>query len=128
MIVAQLSSDTRAEACGLTVQSGSPVLSLCRQLIEAGHPSSARLEAYRGNTLCLAIRSIGEASGIRVATNGVGFIRVSGLPLAPYMSPPAQAGTPHKPPTRPNAPTSPPVTPLAVRPSSVSAIEFSSAA
>ena len=54
-ITAQLSSDTIASVIGSTIviNTGSPVLALCRKLVEIGHASSADLEAYRGDTLCL---------------------------------------------------------------------------
>lgn len=43
-----------------------PVLALCRALIEAGHDPSTPLEAYRGTTLCLKVRSIGEGARLTV--------------------------------------------------------------
>jgi hypothetical protein len=43
-----------------------PALALCRKLVEAGHDPAPALEAYRGETLCLHIRSIGEAAGLTV--------------------------------------------------------------
>jgi hypothetical protein len=46
MIQAQISSDSIATSCGITVETPSPVLSLCRKIIEAGCASSAPLEAY----------------------------------------------------------------------------------
>jgi hypothetical protein len=56
-----IGSDT-AVALGLIINSSSPVLALCRALVEAGHDPAIPLEAYRGNVLCLRVRSIGEAS------------------------------------------------------------------
>jgi|SRR6516164_7440881 hypothetical protein len=72
VIRAELSGDTCA-ALGITAQSSSPVLALCRQLIEAGHDPSTPLEVYRGETLALRIRSIGEAAGLEVNSAGTGF-------------------------------------------------------
>jgi hypothetical protein len=43
-----------------------PVLALCRALIEAGHDPNTPLEAYRGATLCLRVRSIGEGAKLTV--------------------------------------------------------------
>jgi hypothetical protein len=72
MIRAELTgSDTCAEL-GMTVKSGAPVLVLCRKLVEAGHDPSMPLEAYRGDTLCLQVRSIGEAAGLRMDTDKTG--------------------------------------------------------
>ena len=85
-ITAALSSDTIATSCGISVNSGSPELALCRKLDEAGHDPSTSLQAYRGDVLCLRVRSIGEAAGLRVATAGTGFIcprgPTSGLPVS----------------------------------------------
>ena len=64
-----LSSDTIAavsSASSLAVHTGAPVLALCRKLVDIGYPSSADLEAYRGDVLCLKVRSVGEAAGLYV--------------------------------------------------------------
>ena len=60
-------------ALGLTINSSSPVLALCRALIEAGHDPATPLEAYRGETPCLRIRSIGEAAALEINAYGTGF-------------------------------------------------------
>jgi Co/Zn/Cd efflux system component len=54
-IRAELSSDTIASvvASTIAVNIGSPILALTRKLLDAGFPSSAELEAYRGETLSL---------------------------------------------------------------------------
>jgi hypothetical protein len=64
--------DRWCSALGITATSNAPVLALCRRLIEAGHDPSARLEAYRGTTLSLRVRSIGEGAKLTVheATRG----------------------------------------------------------
>ena len=51
---------------GITATGHAPVLRLCRALVAAGHDPRRRLEAYRGNVLCLRVRSIGEAAGLTV--------------------------------------------------------------
>src|SRR5262249_62240646 len=71
-IRAALSGDT-CTALGITAQSPSPVLMLCRQLVEAGHDPATPLDAYRGETLALHVRSIGEAAGLEVNGEGTGF-------------------------------------------------------
>jgi hypothetical protein len=43
-----------------------PVLRLCRALIEAGYDPELPLDAYRGDTLCLRVRSIGAAAKLTV--------------------------------------------------------------
>jgi hypothetical protein len=62
-----------ATAAGITVQAEAPVLALCRRLLAAGHDPGTPLEAYRGDTLCLRVRSIGE--GATLAINDGGFQR-----------------------------------------------------
>ena len=66
MIRAELSSDTIAVSCAIEIKSPSPVLALCRRLIEEGCLSSTPMEAYRGDTLALHVRSIGEAAALEV--------------------------------------------------------------
>src|SRR6516162_7938745 len=49
-------------ALGITSRSSIPVLALCRALVKAGHDPATALEAYRGDVLCLRVRSIGAAA------------------------------------------------------------------
>lgn len=72
-LFARLIRSDQAEAEGYRVRSTSPVLALCRKLIEAGFDPDRPLRAYRGDTLCLTVRSIGEGAVIRVRGSGVGF-------------------------------------------------------
>jgi hypothetical protein len=72
---AELSSDSYAKAEGVAVHTGSPIIALCRSLLAAGHTSSLPMEVYRGEVLALHVRSIGEATGLRVNSAGTGFIR-----------------------------------------------------
>jgi hypothetical protein len=62
-------------ALDLAINSSSPVLALCRALIESGHDSATLLDAYRGKTLCLRIRSIGEAAALELNGEATGFRR-----------------------------------------------------
>jgi hypothetical protein len=73
MIRAELHKSNQATAAGITVRSASPVLALCRKLVAMGFNPSEPLEAYRGATMCLRVRSIGEGARLRIAGNGVGF-------------------------------------------------------
>jgi hypothetical protein len=89
-MIAELSSDTFASVVNSTiaVHVSSPVLALCRKLIEAGHPSSASLDIYRGETLSLHVRSIGEAARLRMGTTATGrpiFKADETMPPAPPM-------------------------------------------
>ena len=58
------------------------LLALCRELIEAGYDPAMPLEAWRGEMLCLRVRSIREGARLRVASNGVGFDRAPEAPGA----------------------------------------------
>lgn len=60
-------------SAGITATGTTPVLSLCRQLLAAGLDPDSALEVFRGATLALRIRSIGEAAGLEIAADGVGF-------------------------------------------------------
>jgi hypothetical protein len=64
-IHAELSGDDTAGACGITTQGSSPILNLCGMLIASGHDPDTPLEAWRGSTLALTIRSIGEGPILR---------------------------------------------------------------
>jgi hypothetical protein len=69
-IRADLVGSNTCSAAGIVATGNAPVLSLCRRLIAAGHPPGSRLEAYRGNTLALRVRSIGEAAKLTVRLSG----------------------------------------------------------
>jgi hypothetical protein len=73
VITARIDGSDTASALGVTVTSPSPVPALCRELLAAGFDPATPLEAYRGPTLCLRIRSIGEAAQLEVTSWGVGF-------------------------------------------------------
>jgi hypothetical protein len=75
LIRAELTGSDGCSALGLTINSSSPVLALCRALIEAGHDPATPLEAYRGDVLCLRVRSIGEAAALEINGEGTGFRR-----------------------------------------------------
>jgi hypothetical protein len=65
-IRADLIGSTQASAAGIVVTGHGPVFRLCRALVRAGHDPETPLEAYRGATLCLRVRSIGEAAQLAV--------------------------------------------------------------
>jgi hypothetical protein len=75
-IRAELTKSNIAAAEGITVKAQSPVLGLCRRLIAAGHDPATPLNVYRGKTLALRILGIGEARGLEIAGDGVGFRQV----------------------------------------------------
>ena len=72
-IRADLTGSESCSALGLTVESSTPVLKICRQLITVGHDPATPLNAYRGDVLSLRIRSISEGAGLEVNGEGTGF-------------------------------------------------------
>jgi hypothetical protein len=74
-IRAAIHGDDQCAALGIIVRSPSPVLTLCRRLVEAGFDPVLCLDAYRDDVLCLRIRSIGEAATLEVNGHTSGFIR-----------------------------------------------------
>jgi hypothetical protein len=72
-IHAEISGSDRCTALGLEVRASAPVLGLCRLLVETGYDPGLRLDAYRGETLCLRVRSIGEVAGLEINGKGTGL-------------------------------------------------------
>jgi hypothetical protein len=96
MIRAELIKSETASACGLVAKGGSPVIKLCQMLVAAGHDPSSPMQVYRGDTLALKVRSIGEAAGLVAASNGYGFARAPAMRTAAPMrspDPPAVSST-----------------------------------
>ena len=92
LIRAELIGTNSATAQKMVVTSAAPILSLCRQLVAAGHDPATPLEAYRGDTLCVRIRSIGQAAQLEPSPSGVGFVRRhSRLRAAPFIAATAAA-------------------------------------
>src|SRR5215472_1924844 len=77
-IRAEIGSDC-CSALGIVAHSTAPVLALCRLLVEAGHDPATPLEAWRGSTLCLRIRCIGEAAQLEPSPRGAGFVCCPGV-------------------------------------------------
>jgi hypothetical protein len=85
VIRAELTGDTCSIAAGITARGPSPVLALCRKLTEAGCDPRRPLHAYRGDTLCLVVRSIGEAARLEINGEGSGFRPLREPDAAPPM-------------------------------------------
>jgi hypothetical protein len=66
-IRAELVGSDTCTAAGEIARCAAPVLAMCRKLIEAGFDPSRTLLVYRGETLCLTVRSIGEGAALTVA-------------------------------------------------------------
>jgi hypothetical protein len=85
-----IGSDT-ANAAGFTVRGASPVLALCRKLVTAGFDPGTPLHAYRGDVLCLRVRSIGAAAGLTVDESRTAFAKwkpFSRAAVTPGIAPP----------------------------------------
>jgi hypothetical protein len=80
---AELIGSSTAIAFGIVGHGNAPVLDLCRKLVEAGFDPDLPLTAFRGATLCLRIRSIGEAAGLEINGHGSGFKRRGSGGIAP---------------------------------------------
>jgi hypothetical protein len=61
VIRAELHGSSSCTAEGLTVKSPSPVIGLCKALVDAGVDPATPLEAWRGDVMCLRVPSIGGA-------------------------------------------------------------------
>jgi hypothetical protein len=98
LICAELISSDCCKAEGFIARGHAPVLELCRRLVAAGFGPGSRLEASRGNTLCLFVRSIGEGARLTGADDRHGTPRlrrsqehplgyVAASPIAPNAGP-----------------------------------------
>jgi len=65
-IFAELIGSNTCTAEGITVVDHASVLALCRALVAAGHDPNRPLHAYRGDVLCLRLRSIGEGARLTI--------------------------------------------------------------
>jgi hypothetical protein len=82
-IPATLIGSDSCEAAGIRVRAHAPVLALCRELVAAGFNPAFSLEAWRGETLCLRVRSIGEAARFTVVDGRHGTPRLRRRQEAP---------------------------------------------
>ena len=90
-IRAELIGSNACSALGITARGHAPVLSLCQLLIEGGHDPKRALLAYRGDTLCLWVRSIVEGAALAVEDDRRGTPRfrrrrARGAGAAPYVA------------------------------------------
>ena len=74
-LLAELTGSDTCTGGGITVQSSTPVLGLCKALLAAGLDPDSALQVYRAGTLALSIRNISEAAGLEVNAKGTGFVR-----------------------------------------------------
>jgi hypothetical protein len=96
VITAMLTGSDMASAEGISVTSPSPIQNLCRQLVARGYGPNRPLHAYRGSTLALRIRSIGEGAQLEIRGDGVGFRRPPKLGASPPIAPDAPVRARHR--------------------------------
>ena len=84
-IVAELIGSDTCTALGIVARGNAPALGLCRKLIEAGANPATPLDVYRGDTLCLIVRSIGESARLELNGHGTGFLPAPTGGTAPPM-------------------------------------------
>jgi hypothetical protein len=89
-----ISGDDTAAAIGVTARSISPVLALCRLLVEKGVDPATPLEAWRGPVSALWVRAIGEAA--RLETDIAGFKPRREPETAPLVRQTARPGVEHR--------------------------------
>ena len=73
---ATLVGSDRCDAEGISSRGYAPMLDLCRELVAAGFDPASPLEAWRGEILCLRVRSIGESARLTVADDRHGTPRL----------------------------------------------------
>jgi hypothetical protein len=73
-IEAKLTGDALCTAEGHTVTAVLPVIGLCRVLVAEGYDPQSPMKVYRGDTLALTVRSIGEAARLCLSSKGSGFV------------------------------------------------------
>jgi hypothetical protein len=88
-IRAELTGSNVCTALEVVAIASAPVLALCRKLVAAGIDPATPLEAWRGSTLCVRVRGIGEAAQLEPSPRGTGFVRRPGVRGGP---PIAQTG------------------------------------
>ena len=74
-IRAELVGSDRCTAAGYVARGTTPILAMCRRLIEADYDPTTTLHCYRGETLCLLVRLIGEAATLEPNSGGTCFTR-----------------------------------------------------
>lgn len=84
-IRAELTGSDTCTANDVTACGHAPVLILCRELIAAGCDPDRAMEVYRGATLALHVRSIGQAAGLEINSHGTAFIARRARRAAPPM-------------------------------------------
>ena len=92
-IIAAITGSDTAVALGITVRSSSPLLCLCRGLLDAGADPNQPLHAFRGDVLTLTIRTLADGARLEVKQHGTGFTARRERRAAPSIAATAAART-----------------------------------
>ena len=95
-IVATLTGSDTACAEGISITGASPVLALCRKLIVYGFDPAIPIHVFRGDTLALTVRSIGEGARLEIRGDGVGFRPAPKMGASPPIAPTVPARARHR--------------------------------
>lgn len=68
-----LIGSNQCNALSIVAHGYTPVLGLCRRLIDTGINPATALHVYRGDTLCLIVRSVGQGARLEINGDGTGF-------------------------------------------------------
>src|SRR5262245_21589671 len=74
VIAVKLIGSTTCTVGNITITASAPVLAMSGALVAAGHDPRTRLEAYRGTTLALVVRSIGDGARLEINSKGTAFV------------------------------------------------------
>jgi Fe2+ transport system protein FeoA len=72
IVRAELVDDNICTAQGLTVTSPSPILAMCRRLIEVGVDPGSALHVYRSDVLAISVVNIAIGARLTIKTAGNG--------------------------------------------------------
>jgi hypothetical protein len=76
-IIAAVEGSDLCHAAGYTVQDSSPILAMCRLLVQAGFDPQRPLLAFRGAELAMRIKSIEYGAHYAVAENQTARLRTA---------------------------------------------------
>ena len=104
-IRAELIGSDQCNAGGLSITGTAPILAVCRALIEAGCAPTTALQAWRGTTLCLSVRTLAEGAKLAIDENRMDYRPYRAFPCAP-VPPPVSLKAEARIPSSKTAPTS----------------------
>jgi hypothetical protein len=95
-IIAMLDGSHTCSALGVTARSPTPVLALCRRLLETGIDGDRPLHVYRGDVLALIVISVAQGAALEVNSAGTGFIARRERRAGPYVRKSGAADAGHR--------------------------------